>query len=74
MPDDLPRLYVEVVQHPEGLVGECFEIPIIVQGQNMEEIREKIHIAIKGYFDAFPWKKEEILNKERIVLDVPIPK
>jgi predicted RNase H-like HicB family nuclease len=73
MSDELPQLYVDVVQHPDGLVGECLDIPVVVEGLTIKEIREKIHVAIKGYLEAFPERREEIFKKRRTLLSVPIP-
>ena len=64
---------VDVVQHPEGLVAECLDIPLVVEAQTVEDIKKKMHFAIKGYFDAFPEKRIEIFNKKRTILKVSIP-
>jgi hypothetical protein len=73
MEDEIPQLYVDVVQHPEGLVAECLDIPLVVEAQTVEDIKEKMHFAIKGYFEAFPEKRIEIFNKKRRILTMPIP-
>jgi hypothetical protein len=73
MEDEIPQLYVDLVQHPEGLVAECLDIPIVVEAQTVEDIKEKMHFAIKGYFDAFPEKRIEIFNKKRTILKVSMP-
>jgi hypothetical protein len=73
MEDEIPQLYVDLIQHPEGLVAECLDIPIVVEAQTVEDIKEKMHFAIKGYFDAFPEKRIEISNKKRTILKVSIP-
>ena len=45
----------------EDIIGECLDIPLIVQGKTEEEIKEKMKNAIYGYFEAFPEEKR-ILN------------
>jgi hypothetical protein len=73
MEDEIPQLYVDLVQHTEGLVAECLDIPLVVEAQTVEDIKEKMHFAIKGYFEAFPEKRIEIFNKKRRILTMPIP-
>ena len=73
MEDEIPQLYVDVVQHPGGLVAECLDIPLVVEAQTVEDIKEKMHFAIKGYFDAFPENRIEIFNKKRTILKVSMP-
>jgi len=74
MEDEMLEFTVDVVEYPEEktFVGECLDIPIVVEGENYEQIREKTIIAIKGYFKAFPEMKGKIFPK-RTILTVPIP-
>ena len=54
-----------IYQHTDengDIVGECLEIPVVVQGKTEEEIKEKVSKAINGYFEAFPEEKKIILN------------
>ena len=44
-------------------VAECLDIPVIVEGGTVEEVKEKMHVAIKGYFRHFP-KNKIRLGKE----------
>jgi hypothetical protein len=75
MSDEIPHLYVDVVGYPEEntFVAEGLNIPIVVEAQTMQEIKEKIHTAIKGYFEAFPDEKQSIFNEKRTILTVSIP-
>lgn len=72
MEDEIPQLYVDVVQHPECLVAECLDIPLVVEAQTVEDIKQKMHLAIKGYFEAFPEKRNDIFNK-RTIYTLPMP-
>jgi predicted RNase H-like HicB family nuclease len=71
--DNIPQLYVDVVQYPaeNTFVGECLDIPVIVEGHTIEEVKEKMHVAITGYFEAFP--KEQYDIKKRIVYSTSRP-
>lgn len=50
------------------IVGECLEIPVVVQGKTNEEIIEKMKKAIDGYFEAFPEEKKIF---DSIPLEIP---
>lgn len=50
------------------IVGECLEIPVVVQGKTEEEIKEKMIKAIDGYFEAFPEEKKIL---DSIPLEIP---
>jgi predicted RNase H-like HicB family nuclease len=71
--DNTPQLYVDVVQYPTDntFVGECLDIPVIVEGHTIEEVKEKMHVAITGYFEAFPKEHDNI--RKRIVYSMPRP-
>jgi hypothetical protein len=41
--DNTPQLYVDVVQYPtkNTFVAECLDIPVIVEGYTIDEVKEK---------------------------------
>ena len=41
------------------------------RGSTVEEVKEKMHVAIKGYFEAFPKEQDKI--RKRMIYSTPIP-
>jgi len=67
-----PNLHINIFDHTELLVAECVEVPVVVEGKTEQEIVSKMHTAIKGYFTAFPEKKDEIFQRRTITIPTPI--
>ena len=73
MSDNPPKneLHAEVFEHPETLVAECIEVPVIVEAKTIDELQVKMEKGVNGYFKAFPEKKDEI-NKRKSLMTIPI--
>jgi predicted RNase H-like HicB family nuclease len=71
--DNTSQLYVDVIQYPteNTFVAECLDIPVIVEGHTIQEVKEKMRISITGYFEAFP--KEQYNINKRTVYSTPRP-
>jgi hypothetical protein len=61
-------LHATITDYPDTSVGECIEIPLIVEGKTDEEIIQKMRDISKGYFEVFPEKKQEIMKKRSITI------
>jgi archaellum component FlaF (FlaF/FlaG flagellin family) len=61
-------LHVTIMDYEDTSVGECVEVPAIIEGKTDNEIIEKMGNIVKGYFEAFPEKKDEIFKKRSITI------
>jgi hypothetical protein len=67
MTDEKPVLHVNIMDYAETSVGECVEVPVIVEGNTDEEIIQKMSNIVKGYFEVFSDKRNEIFKKRRSI-------
>lgn len=60
-----PFLYVDVLEYTEEktFVGECLEIPVIVEAETLDKVESKMKLAIEGFFETFPDERAAVLNK-----------
>jgi hypothetical protein len=62
------ELHVNITDYTDTSVGECVEVPVIVEGNTDEEIIQKMNEIVKGYFEVFPEKKDEISKKRSVTI------
>jgi hypothetical protein len=68
MINERPILHVNIMDYEDTSVGECIEVPAIVEGNSDQEIIQKMGDIVKGYFEVFPEKKDEIFRKRSITI------
>ena len=68
MTHEQPVLHVNIMDYEDTSVGECVEVPTIVEGKTDKEIIEKMSGIVKGYFEAFPEKKDEIFKRRSVTI------
>ena len=70
MTDEKPMLHVIISPKDEEgvIVGDCLELPLVVEGKTEDEIVQKMHNIAEGFFEIFPERKQEVFNK---VITIP---
>jgi hypothetical protein len=63
-----PELHINIMDYEDTSIGECVEIPAVVEGKTDKEIIEKMSSMVKGYFEVFPEKKNEIFKKRSVTI------
>ena len=48
------------------IIGECYEIPIVLEAQTEEELHQKMEKAIETYKKTFPKKFAERIKNKRL--------
>lgn len=57
----------------QGYLAKGVEVPsIILEYPTMEQLKEKIPIAVDCYFKSFPETHDEIFNKQIQIEQVPV--
>ena len=59
------KIFLNIHPHKDengDIIGECLELPVVVQGKTKEEVANKMKIAINGYFEAFPDEKKKMID------------
>jgi hypothetical protein len=64
--ENAPMLHMDIVYYPQEktFVAECLQVPIIVEAETLDELKEKINLAVGVYFETFP---DDHLNFTRII-------